>query len=370
MTAFLRNKNYHMLADEPSVTVLDGTAKFTGSHAVSVLTKNGQREDFTGERIFINTGSLPVILPVPGLKSSQFLLDSTAAMNQQELPKRLLIIGAGYIGLEFAAMFAKYGSQVTVLEHNPVFLPREDEDIAALVKKDLEDLGVKFILGADLKGVADGEAEVSLTYELAGQAKVIKGDRILAATGRKANTAGLDLEKAGIQVDERGNIKVDDQLKTTAKNVWALGDVKGGLQFTPISLDDFRIIKDQLHGSGQRRVSDRKVLPYSVFIDPALSAVGLNEKSAKQAGKNYQLFKLPVAAIPKARVAKDTRGLFKALVDPETGLILGATLYGIESYELINQIALAMRAGLPYTVLRVAYYTHPTMSEAFNDLFK
>lgn len=370
MTAFLRNKNYHMLADEPSVTVLDGTAKFTGSHAVSVLTKNGQREDFTGERIFINTGSLAVILPVPGLKSSKFLLDSTAAMNQQELPKRLLIIGAGYIGLEFAAMFAKYGSKVTVLEHNPVFLPREDEDIAALIKKDLEDLGVKFILGADLKGVADGEAEVSLTYELAGQAKVIKGDRVLAATGRKANTAGLDLEKAGIQVDERGNIKVDDQLKTTAKNVWALGDVKGGLQFTPISLDDFRIIKDQLHGSGQRRVSDRKVLPYSVFIDPALSAVGLNEKSAKQAGKNYQLFKLPVAAIPKARVAKDPRGLFKALVDPETGLILGATLYGIESYELINQIALAMRAGLPYTVLRDAYYTHPTMSEAFNDLFK
>lgn len=370
MTAQLREKNYHMLADEKTVTVLDGKAHFIADHEIEVELPNGKKARYKGDRIFINTGAVPVMLPIPGLKESKYILDSTQAMDEKKMPKNLTIIGAGYIGLEFASMFAKYGSKVTVLDHNKEFLAREDEDISNAVRKDMEDAGIKFELGADIEKITDETTDATVTYQVNGKTKTINADRILVATGRKPNTENLGLENTAIETTDRGAIKVDDFLRTTVDNVWAIGDVKGGLQFTYISLDDFRIIKDQLFGTGARMVSDRKVVPYSVFISPALSQVGLNEKQANKLGKEYKLFKLPVTAIPKAKVAKDNRGLFKALVDPETEKILGATLYGIESYELINMISLAMKAHLSYTVLRDQIYTHPTMSEAFNDLFK
>ena len=370
MTAQLREKNYHMLADEKTVTVLDGEAHFIADHEIEVELPNGKKAQYKGDRIFINTGAVPVMLPIPGLKESKYILDSTQAMDEKKMPKNLTIIGAGYIGLEFASMFAKYGSKVTVLDHNKEFLAREDEDISNVVRKDMEDAGIKFELGADIEKITDEKTDATVTYQVNGKRKTINADRILVATGRKPNTENLDLENTAIETTDRGAIKVDDFLRTTVDNVWAIGDVKGGLQFTYISLDDFRIIKDQLFGTGARMVSDRKVIPYSVFISPALSQVGLNEKQANKLEKEYKLFKLPVTAIPKAKVAKDNRGLFKALVDPETEKILGTTLYGIESYELINMISLAMKAHLSYTVLRDQIYTHPTMSEAFNDLFK
>ncbi|MBF0771422.1 pyridine nucleotide-disulfide oxidoreductase [Lactobacillus johnsonii] len=370
MTAQLREKNYHMLADEKTVTVLDGEAHFIADHEIEVKLPNGKKAQYKGDRIFINTGAVPVMLPIPGLKESKYILDSTQAMDEKKMPKNLTIIGAGYIGLEFASMFAKYGSKVTVLDHNKEFLAREDEDISNAVRKDMEDAGIKFELGADIEKITDETSNAKITYQINEERKTISADRILVATGRKPNTENLGLENTAIETTDRGAIKVDDFLRTTVDNVWAIGDVKGGLQFTYISLDDFRIIKDQLFGTGARMVSDRKVVPYSVFISPALSQVGLNEKQANRLGKEYKLFKLPVTAIPKAKVAKDNRGLFKALVDPETEKILGATLYGIESYELINMISLAMKAHLSYAVLRDQIYTHPTMSEAFNDLFK
>lgn len=370
MTAQLRKKNYHMLADEKTVTVLDGKAHFIADHEIEVELPNGKKAQYKGDRIFINTGAVPVMLPIPGLKEGKYILDSTQAMDEKKMPKNLTIIGAGYIGLEFASMFAKYGSKVTVLDHNKEFLVREDEDISNAVRKDMEDAGIKFELGADIEKITDEKTDAKVTYQINGKTKAINADRILVATGRKPNTENLGLENTAIETTDRGAIKVDDFLRTTVDNVWAIGDVKGGLQFTYISLDDFRIIKDQLFGTGARMVSDRKVIPYSVFISPALSQVGLNEKQANKLEKEYKLFKLPVTAIPKAKVAKDNSGLFKALVDPETEKILGATLYGIESYELINMISLAMKAHLPYTVLRDQIYTHPTMSEAFNDLFK
>lgn len=370
MTAQLREKNYHMLADEKTVTVLDGEAHFIADHEIEVKLSNGKKVQYKGDRIFINTGAVPVMLPIPGLKESKYILDSTQAMDEKKMSKNLTIIGAGYIGLEFASMLAKYGSKVTVLDHNKEFLAREDEDISNAVKKDMEDAGIKFELGADIEKITDETTDAKITYQINGKTKTINADRILVATGRKPNTENLGLENTAIETTDRGAIKVDDFLRTTVDNVWAIGDVKGGLQFTYISLDDFRIIKDQLFGTGARMVSDRKVIPYSVFISPALSQVGLNEKQANKLGKEYKLFKLPVTAIPKAKVAKDNRGLFKALVDPETEKILGATLYGIESYELINMISLAMKVHLSYTVLRDQIYTHPTMSEAFNDLFK
>ncbi|CDI42057.1 FAD-containing oxidoreductase [Lactobacillus helveticus] len=366
MTTMLRGKNYHMLADEPTVTVLDGEAKFIADHEIEVTTTVEEKEQYRGERIFINTGALPVMLPIPGLAESKAVLDSTAAMDQKEMPEKLVIIGAGYIGLEFASMFAKYGSKVTVLDLHEQFLPREDNDIASEIKKDMENSGVTFELGVKINRV-DGQ---TVFYEKDGQSHEMVADRILVATGRKPNTENLGLENTAIQLTDRGAIKVDEHLQTTVPNVWAIGDVKGGLQFTYISLDDFRIIKDQLFGSGKRSLSDRINVPYSVFITPSLSRVGLSEKEAKAQGITYELKKLPVAAIPKAHVLKDPRGLFKALIAPKTGLILGVTLYGAESYELINMISLAMKMKIPAAILRDQIYTHPTMSESFNDLFK
>ena len=366
MTSMLRNKNYHMLADEENVTVLDGTAKFMNNHEIAVTTVNGQIEEFHGDRIFINTGALPVMLPIPGLMESNAILDSTAAMDQTNLPKKLVIIGAGYIGLEFASMFAEYGSEVTVLDLHDNFLPREDDDIAVEIKHDLENSGVKFELGVKISRIDDH----TVYYEKDGVTTTKVADRILVATGRKPNTEDLGIENTDIELTDRGTIMVDDYLRTNVENVWAIGDVKGGPQFTYISLDDFRIIKDQLYGDGQRRVSDRINVPYSVFITPTLSRVGLNEKEAKSQNFKYELKKLPVTAIPKAQVVKDPRGLFKALINPANNQILGVTLYGAESYELINQISMAMKMKIPANILRDQIYTHPTMSESFNDLFK
>ena len=336
------------------------------NHEIAVTTVNGQIEEFHGDRIFINTGALPVMLPIPGLMESNAILDSTAAMDQTNLPKKLVIIGAGYIGLEFASMFAEYGSEVTVLDLHDNFLPREDDDIAVEIKHDLENSGVKFELGVKISRIDDH----TVYYEKDGVTTTTVADRILVATGRKPNTEDLGIENTDIELNDRGTIMVDDYLRTNVENVWAIGDVKGGPQFTYISLDDFRIIKDQLYGDAQRRVSDRINVPYSVFITPTLSRVGLNEKEAKSQNIKYELKKLPVTAIPKAQVLKDPRGLFKALVNPANNQILGVTLYGAESYELINQISMAMKMKIPANILRDQIYTHPTMSESFNDLFK
>lgn len=370
LTGKLRNKNYHMVADEPTGTVLDGIAKFISDHVLEVTLPDQTTMQVEGEKIFINTGALPIILPIPGLATSNYLLDSTSAMDQNKLPETLVIIGAGYIGLEFAAMFASYGSKVVVLDVHREFIPREDDDVSEMIYHDLTDAGISFHLGVSVDKVEYGEDFVSVTFTENGAEKTIKADKVLAATGRKPNTANLGLENTNIKVDDRGAIVVDDLLKTTAENVWAIGDVKGGLQFTYISLDDYRIILDQLVGESKRRVSDRSVVPYSVFITPPLSNVGLTEKAAKKAGVPYKLFKFMSAGVPKAQVLEDPKGMFKVLVDPENDQILGASIYAEESHEVINLIALAMKGQLPYTLLRDHIYSHPTMSEALNDVLK
>ncbi len=370
MTTALRNKNYHMVADEETATVLDGTAKFVGNHTIEIVLDSGEKTKIKGERIFINTGATPIIPQVKGLKESKYILDSTAAMDQNSLPNELVILGAGYIGMEFASMFARYGAKVTVLDTNKKFLKREDDDISEMIFNDLSQDGIEFNLGVKVVEVRDLSDKVEIVYEINGQKRTVKADKLLVATGRKPVTEGLGLENTDIKLDERGAIKVDDYLRTTAENVWAIGDVKGGPQFTYISLDDFRIIFDQLYGKGERKVSDRKLVPYSVFTTPALSRVGLNEVEAKNKGIEYKLFKLAATSIPKAKVIGNTRGMYKILVNPDTEEILGATIYGEESYEVINLIALVMKAKLPYTMLRDQIYTHPTMSEALNDVLK
>lgn len=370
MTTALRNKNYHMVADEETATVLDGTAKFVDNHTIEIVLDSGEKTKIKGERIFINTGATPIIPQVKGLKESKYILDSTAAMDQNSLPNELVILGAGYIGMEFASMFARYGAKVTVLDTNKKFLKREDDDISEMIFNDLSQDGIEFNLGVKVVEVRDLSDKVEIVYEINGQKRTVKADKLLVATGRKPVTEGLGLENTDIKLDERGAIKVDDYLRTTAENVWAIGDVKGGPQFTYISLDDFRIIFDQLYGKGERKVSDRKLVPYSVFTTPALSRVGLNEVEAKNKGIEYKLFKLAATSIPKAKVIGNTCGMYKILVNPDTEEILGATIYGEESYEVINLIALVMKAKLPYTMLRDQIYTHPTMSEALNDVLK
>ncbi|MBB1070370.1 FAD-dependent oxidoreductase [Limosilactobacillus sp. RRLNB_1_1] len=371
MTAQLRQKNYQMLASEDNITVLDGTAHFTGNHTINVQTPDGKELAYKGERIFINTGATPTIPDISGLKNSPFLLNSTDAMNQDKLPRELVIIGGGYIGLEFANMFASFGSRVTILDHHKSLLPREDDDVAEMVIQNFKDNGVKFEVGVNIKDISEQDEQAAITFTRGDNHEItIFADKILAATGRQPETASLDLQNTDIKVDKKGAIVVNDLLQTTVPNVWAIGDVKGGPQFTYISLDDFRIIKDELFGNKERRVSDRLIVPTNVFIEPSLAQVGLTEKEAKKQGKDYLLFKMPAAAIPKAKVLKDTRGLLKVLVDPQTNLIIGATLYIQEAQEIINMIVLAMRAKLPYQMLRDQIYTHPTISEAFNDLFK
>lgn len=370
MTTVLRNKNYHMVADEETATILDGTAKFIDNHTIEIVLDSGERTEVKGERIFINTGATPIIPQIKGLKESKYILDSTAAMDQSSLPNELVILGAGYIGMEFASMFARYGAKVTVLDTNEKFLKREDDDISEMLFNDLSQDGIEFKLGVKVVEVKDLSDKVEIIYEINGKKQTVKADKLLVATGRKPVTENLGLENTDIELDKRGAIKVDDYLRTTAENVWAIGDVKGGPQFTYISLDDFRIIFDQLYGKGKRKVSDRNLVPYSVFITPALSRVGLNEVEAKNKGIEYKLFKLAATSIPKAKVIGNTRGMYKILVDPDTEEILGATIYGEESYEVINLIALAMKAKLPYTMLRDQIYTHPTMSEALNDVLK
>lgn len=370
ITGLLRNKNYHMVEDEPTGEVLDGKAKFISDHVLEVTLPDQSTTKVEGKRIFINTGAVPVILPIPGLKESRYLLDSTSAMDLNELPETLVIIGAGYIGLEFASMFASYGSKVVVLDSNDKFIPREDDDVAEMILNDLMSENIEFHLGVSVKEIKDKDSYAEIIYIENGEEKTIKANKILSATGRKPNTDDLGLENTNIEISDRGSIVVDDLLKTTAENVWAIGDVKGGLQFTYISLDDYRIILDQLTGENKRRISDRNVIPYSVFITPPLSNVGLNEKTAKNANKKYKLFKFMASGVPKAHVMEDTKGIFKILVDPETEQILGASIYAEESPEVINLVALAMKARLPYTMLRDHIYSHPTMSESLNDVLK
>lgn len=370
MTGQLRNKNYHMVADEPLATVWDGTARFIGNHELAVMMTDGTTKTVQGERIFINTGATPNWPTVPGLNSSPRIFTSKEAMELSTQPKRLAIIGGGYIGLEFAGMFNSFNTKVTVFDHHDQLLKREDEDIASEVTNDLANAGIHFELNAQLTKASDNCKQVTLFYQQGNQEKTVEFDAVLVAAGRRPNTNQLGLENTEIALTDRGAIQVDDHLQTTVPNVWALGDVNGGPMFTYVSLDDFRIVRDQLFGNGERSTADRLAMPTTSFLNPPLANVGLNERQAKDAGYDPLVFKLSVKAIPKARVLEDQRGIYKVIVDQKTHQILGATLYAAEAHETINLIALAMKAKLPYETLREMIYTHPTMSEALNDLFK
>ena len=365
VTSFLRQKNYHNLADNPHITVYTGIGSFAGPDVVEVRMAD-EIIQLQAPQIFINTGAETIIPPIEGIKDNKNVYTSTSIMELTELPARLVIVGGGYIGLEFASMYASFGSQVTVLEGYSELISREDRDIAASVQSVLEQKGIKFRLNARVQSV-DGSTVV-YRDAVTDEEHRLEADAILLATGRRPNTAGLNLGVAGVELDERGAIIVNEHLQTSNPNIRAIGDVKGGLQFTYISLDDYRILREDLFGAGERKVSDRDPVSYSVFIDPPLSRIGMSEAEAIKKGLKIKVNKLPVAAIPRARTLGDTNGLFKVVVDANTDKILGCTLFGPDSSEVINLVAMAMKTGQEYTFLRDFVFTHPSMSDALNDL--
>ncbi len=361
---FLREKNYLNLANIAQVEVIDGHAEFTDPHTLKITTDQGLSQ-LRADRIFINTGAEAVFPQIEGLIPGPRIVDSTGILNLSSLPKRLAILGGGYIGVEFASMFASFGSEVTLFDTSSQFLAREDADVSVAIKNVLQGQGIKIELNTTVQSVSSGHDSVTL-HTGRGDCQA---DVLLVATGRRPATQSLKLENAGVTTNARGAIQVDKYLKTSADHIWAMGDVTGGPQFTYISLDDFRIVHDHLLGKGTRTTEDRVNIPYSVFMTPTLSRIGLTEAQAREQGRNFQVVSLPVAAIPRARVINDTRGVLKALVDNDSKKILGVALLAADSHEVINIVKTVMDAGLPYTVLRDQIFTHPTMSESLNDLF-
>jgi len=361
LIAALNKANYDKIA-AAGVDIIDGTASFKDDHHIIVTTEDGNVE-IEAEKFIINTGSVTIIPKIEGA-NSKGVYTSESMMNLDELPKELTIVGGGYIGLEFASMYADFGSKVTVVQDGDVFLPREDEDIAKAIRDVLEAKNVEIVTGAKVTKVDEGK----LYYEVAGESKTLDSDAILLAVGRRPNTDGLGCENAGVKLTERGAVETDEHLKTSVSNIWAAGDVCGKLQFTYISLDDSRIIWDEIMGEDKRTTQNRGAFSYSVFINPPLSRVGMSEKEAKAAGIEYKVLSLSANAIPKAKVLRKTDGLLKALVTAD-GTILGAELFCEESYEMINFIKLAMDHGIKAKDIANFIFTHPTMSESFNDLF-
>lgn len=363
----LREKNYQK-AVGAGVDVILGKASFQDKEHIAVTKPDGTTELIKGGRFFINTGARPFIPPLPGIEGNPYVYTSETLMELDTLPSHLVIIGAGYIGLEFASYYTNFGAKVTVIQDKDRFMPREDEEVAEAVLKSFEERGILLLPNASVASVDAGKDHAVVSVKTKEGTQTLTAQAVLVATGRRPNIQELQPENAGVSLTPRGAVLTDDRLRTSNPNIWAMGDVAGGLQFTYISLDDSRIVKSQILGNGERTTKNRGEIPYSVFLDPPFSRVGLTEQEARDQGHEIMIAKLPAAAVPKAQILNKQTGLLKVIVDAQSGLILGAHLFCAESHEMIQIFKLAIDAHLPYTVLRDSIYTHPTMSEAINDL--
>ena len=370
LTSFLRNDNYERLSKRPNVTIYTGMGSFISANTIKVTLPEGYIE-LQGKEIFINTGSTPIIPNIEGIQQSRNVYTSTTLLELDILPKHLIIVGGGYIGLEFASMYAGFGSKVTLLEAGNRFMPRNDSDIAKSVREVMEKKGVEIRLNVRTQSIHDTHDGVTLTYSDTsdGTPYFVDGDAILIATGRKPMIEGLNLQAAGVEVDAHGAIVVNDQLHTNAPHIWAMGDVKGGAQFTYVSLDDFRIIRDQLFGDKKRDINDRDPLPYAVFIDPPLAHIGITEEEALRKGYSFKVSRLPATSVVRSRTLQQTDGMLKAIINSHSGKIMGCTMFCTDAPELINMVAMAMKTGQTSTFLRDFIFTHPSMSEGLNQLF-
>jgi pyruvate/2-oxoglutarate dehydrogenase complex dihydrolipoamide dehydrogenase (E3) component len=353
--------------EKAHVELIRGEASFTGPGQIRVALHGGGERQLNAAQFFINTGTHSGTPAIEGLNTVS-CLDNESIMELDYVPQHLVILGGGYIGVEFSQMFRRFGSQVTVIQAGPQLLGEEDQDVAAEVLKILREDGIEILLNARTQRVARANGGIGLTIALEGKAQTIAATDLLVATGRVPNTEALQPAAAGIEVDQRGFIRSNDRLETSAPGVYVLGDVKGGPQFTHISYDDFRILKANLLDGGDRTVRDRPV-PYTVFMDPQLGRVGMTESEAKKSGRKIRVARMPMAWVARALEVDESRGLMKAVIDAETEEILGATVLGMEGGEVMAVFQTAMMGRLKYKVLRDGVFAHPTLAEALNNLF-
>ena len=362
-----RDGTLKRLKSSENIYLIRGGAVFLDSNTVKVNLKNNNTRIISSNKIFINTGGRPAIPSINGLDQITYL-DSTSIMELEVLPKHLLILGGGYIGVEFGQMFKRFGSNVTIIQKGKQLLSKEDPDIATEVKKIFEDEGISVLLNSTAGKIEKKKNEILLTIGTNGRKKVISGSHILIAAGHKPNTDELNLAAAGVKTDERGYIKVNDKLETNIEGIYALGDVKGGPAFTHISYDDYRIVRDNILHNKNKTIRGRMV-PYTVFIDPQLGRVGLNEVQAKEKRIEFAVAKMPMSYVARAIEVGQMRGMMKIIIDKKSEKILGCTILGIEGGELMGMVQIAMMGNLKYSRLQEATFTHPTLAESLNSVF-
>jgi pyruvate/2-oxoglutarate dehydrogenase complex dihydrolipoamide dehydrogenase (E3) component len=375
--AAVRGRKRRMVADLVDIHVANfrgsgvdlimGSAKFTGPKMLEVSLDDGGTRVVRGEKIVIGVGTRATIADIPGLREAN-PLTHIEALELDYIPQELVILGGGYVGLEFGQAMRRFGSRVTVIDRNDRLASREDEDVSAGLEQLFRDEGIELVMSAEVSRVEGRSGKGVKLYVRQGDSTItVEGTDLLTATGRTPNTEGIGLEPAGVELTDGGYIKVNERLETTAPGVWAIGECAGSPQFTHIAFDDFRIVRDNL--AGGNRVTTGRQVPSCLFTDPELARIGLNETEAKATGTPYRLAKIPMAADLRTRTLSETRGFMKALIDSESDRILGFTVFGVDGGEIMGAVQIAMIAGLPYTGLRDAVLTHPTLLEGLVVLF-
>jgi pyruvate/2-oxoglutarate dehydrogenase complex dihydrolipoamide dehydrogenase (E3) component len=358
-----RNGGQKSLEKTAGLELIFGEASFVDAKKILVRLNAGGTRELEGKRVVINTGGRPAVPPIPGLDKIPYL-DSTRIMELTELPGHLVVLGGGYIGLEFCQMFRRFGSRVTVVNRDPRLVMREDPDVSAEVEKILREDGIEVLNSAQVTRVEKNGSGVRVVL----QSSEVSGSHLLVAVGRVPNTDRLNLGAAGVETDKAGYIKVNPKLETGVPGVYAIGDVKGGPAFTHISYDDFRILRENWLAGGSATI-DGRMVPNCVFIDPQLATVGLNETEAQARKLDYRVAKLPMTGVARAIEMSETRGFMKAIVDAKTAQILGCTILGIEGGEIMSMLQIAMMGKIPYTTIKEAVFAHPTLAESLNNLF-
>ena len=344
-----------------------GFGQFVGPKTIEVTSADGTKRLVRGKHVVINTGTRATIDATPGLKEAE-PLTHVEALELEQIPRHLLVIGGGYVGLELSQAMRRFGSRVTIIERNPRLVQREDADISQALHELFKDEGIDVLTNVRINRVEGKSGQsVKLLASQNGSEIILEGSHLLVATGRTSNTSGIGLDLAGVALTDGGHVKVNERLETTAPGVWAVGDCAGSPHFTHISFDDFRVVRDNILGS-QRATSGRQV-PFCMFTDPEFARIGLSETEANERGIAYRLAKIPMAAVLRTRTLSETRGFLKALVDAKSDHILGFTVFGVGAGEIMGVVQVAMLAGLPFTVLRDAVFTHPTLAEGLIPLF-
>jgi len=360
-----RNYGQKTLEKTANVELIFGEARFKDAKCVVVELRRGGTRELEGKRIVINTGGRPAVPPIEGLDRVPFL-DSTSIMELTELPGHLIVLGGGYIGLEFCQMFRRFGARVTIVNRDPRLILREDPDVSAEVEKILKEDGIEVLNSAQVTRVEKGGAGVRVLLQEG--AKKVSGSHLLLALGRVPNSDRLNLGAAGVRTDKLGYIEVNTRLETKVPGIYAIGDVKGGPAFTHISYDDFRVLRENWLNGGNATIEGRPV-PNCMFIDPQLATVGLNESEAQKRGIDHRVAKLPMTGVARAQEMSETRGFMKAIVDAKTQQILGCTVLGAEGGEIMSMLQIAMMGKLPYPAIKEAIFAHPTLAESLNNLF-